>query len=564
MNKNVVQNEDPTLVSLSARAKEPHVKAFERGTLLLSLAVSAASAIICMQIISRIGFTPNTSIIGALIAMSLARMPFACLKKFRSLDRQNLVQTMTSGAGFAAANCTLLSVAIFYAYGDMKLVLPMLLGAGIATLIGMHLVARSFDSELFPATGSWPPGVATAQALIAGDEGGKKGRNLFYGILLGAVGSSQLFAFPSIGMNGLPMAGIGIAFIANVFAMIALAFGLIIRGYFSYIAAWLAPLAAGFGVELPANLGSTYIPHGFMIGAGTISLVQALMVIFKDKRPSAGTTGGEGYTVSSSLLKTTLSGHVVLFALGAALLAVMSGLWGEMSMGSLLLWVIWCTFSATVAPVLVGLSAMHSGWFPGFAVSIIFLSLGIFMDFPPQALILLIGYVASTGPCFADMGYDLKTGWIIRGKGEYPEYELDGRRQQMIAELLGGVVAVIVTGLLMNMHFKLDMVPPVSKVFAATVKAGANPAVLKQLFYASIFGALLQLVGGAKKAIGILFATGLLINNPIYGIGLLIALLIRWPLEKKYKTELEIYGGGLVAGDGIYGFINALIRSIAG
>jgi uncharacterized oligopeptide transporter (OPT) family protein len=56
--------------------KRQHVKALERETLLLSLLVSALSAVICMQIISRIGITPNTSIIGALIAMSLARMPF--------------------------------------------------------------------------------------------------------------------------------------------------------------------------------------------------------------------------------------------------------------------------------------------------------------------------------------------------------------------------------------------------------------------------------------------------------------------------------------------------------
>ena len=66
------------------------------------------------------------------------------------------------------------------------------------------------------------------------------------------------------------------------------------------------------------------------------------------------------------------------------------------------------------------------------------------------------------------------------------------------------------------------------------------------------------------RALGILFATGLLINNPVYGVGLLVALLIRWPLERKFKSELEIYGGGFVAGDGIYGFINALVRSFGG
>ena len=540
-----------------------HVKALEPNTLLLSLLVSALSGIICMQIISRIGITPNTSIIGALIAMTLARVPMESMRKFRSLDRQNLVQTMTSAAGFGAANCTLLSVAIFYSYGDLSLLIPMLLGSGIATLIGMHLVYRLFDSELFPATGTWPPGIATAQALIAGDEGGRKGKHLLMGVFLGAVGSSKfLFTLPALGIAGLPMAGVGIAFIANVYAMIALALGLLIRGYYVHLAPWLSPVLAMVGFENVTNLGKTYLPHGVMIGAGTVSLIQAMMLIFRKKKTGeAAASEVEKFTVSTESVKKSLAVHVVLFGLGAVALALIGGIWAEMPADKLVVWVAWCTFSSIVAPILVGLSAMHSGWFPGFAVSIIFLSIGIFMGFPPHALILLTGYVASTGPCFADMGYDLKTGWMIRGRGEDVAYELDGRRQQVISELIGAFVAVGVTALLMNMHFKLDMVPPVSRVFAATVQAGLHSEILKQLMAASVLGAALQFLGGARKALGILFATGLLIHNPIYGIGLLVALLIRKPLEKKYKPELEIYGGGLVAGDGLYGFVEALIRS---
>lgn len=542
--------------------KKPHVKTFEIETFLVSFIVSVASAIICMQIISRIGFTPNTSIIGALIAMAIARLPFKGMQKFRSLDRQNLVQTMTSGAGFAAANCTLLSVGIFYAAGDMRLIFPMLIGSGIATLIGMHMVYRLFDSEVFPATASWPPGIATAQALIAGDEGGKKGNNLLVAIVIGMIGSSKLFTVSSIGMVGLPMAGIGIAFIANVFAMVALAIGLLIRGYFVHIIPFITPAAEFFGIsDIPANLGSTYIPHGFMIGAGLVSLIQALLVIFKHSGSQIPKGANENFSISNMQVKKTLAIHLALFAVGAAFLACISGLWYDMSLPSILLWLAWCTFSAVVAPILVGLSAMHSGWFPGFAVTVIFLSLGILMGFPTHALILLTGYVASTGPCFADMGFDLKTGWIIRGSGADPAYEMDGRRQQVIAELAGGIIAVIVTAFLMHIHFKLDMLPPISKVFASTVKMELSPTVLKQFLYSAAFGGILQAAGGAKKAIGILFATGLLINNPLYGAGLLVALLIRLPLEKKYKPELEIYGAGFVAGGGLFGFGEAIMKA---
>jgi uncharacterized oligopeptide transporter (OPT) family protein len=313
------------------------------------------------------------------------------------------------------------------------------------------------------------------------------------------------------------------------------------------------------GFELPANLGTTYLPQGVMIGAGAVSLVQALAIIFKQSNSEKSLTESS-FTVSAAGVKKSLVSHLFFFAVGALVLALWSGLTAKMGTGMLILWIAWSTFSAVVAPILVGLSAMHSGWFPGFAVSIIFVIAGIFMGFPPRALILLTGYVASTGPCFADMGYDLKTGWILRGKGANVAYELDGRRQQVIAELVGGALAVVITALLMNMHFKLDMIPPISKVFATTIQAGIQPSIVNHLIGGAVFGALLQFVGGAKKALGILFATGLLINNPIYGVGLLVALLIRWPLQKRYRNELELYGGGFVAGDGIYGFINALVR----
>ena len=104
------------------------------------------------------------------------------------------------------------------------------LGSTIAALLGIYFVYKVYDSELFPAVGSWPPGVATAAALIAGDEGGAKARTLFHGILLGALGTA--LRIKPILPSGLPMAGVGIAFIANPSAMMALGVGLILRGYF--------------------------------------------------------------------------------------------------------------------------------------------------------------------------------------------------------------------------------------------------------------------------------------------------------------------------------------------
>ncbi|NPV69539.1 MAG: peptide transporter [Firmicutes bacterium] len=522
--------------------KRLHVSAFEPATFVVSVAMAALSGAICMQIISKLGITPNTSIIGAVVAMAVARIPLRSFRAFRSLDRQNLVQTMTSAGGFGAANCVLLSVGILYLLGYRNLAVPMAIGSAIGMLVDMLLVWRTYDTPLFPASGPWPPGVATAEAIFAGDEGGKRARRLLEGIVAGVVGS----------YFKLPMAGIGIVFIANIFAMSALGIGLIFRGYSQQL----------FSIDL----GKTYIPHGIMIGAGIVSLIQAANIIIKGYSRKATSTAGagaldEGVTVSARAIPKAFAESGVLFVAGSLVLAVVSGVFASMSAGQIFVWVAWASFSALVSTVLVGMCAMHSGWFPGFAITVIFLTLGVFMNIPAVPLALLTGYVTSTGPCLADLGYDLKTGWLLRGRGKNPAYELEGRKQQFYSELVGAIVAMAVVLLFMDMHFKLDLLPPVSRVFATTIKAGADPKIISQLVMWAIPGAILQAIGGSSKALGILFATGLLIKNPIYGIGVLMAVVVRLIIGTE---PMEVREAGLIAGDGIYGFASALLKTFTG
>lgn len=516
------------------KVEKERISAFEPQTLILGIILAALSAIICMQIIGKVGVTPNTSIIGAIVAMLIARIPIGMFLKFRSLERQNLIQTIVSGAGFSAANCGFLAIGIFFILGETSFIMPMAIGSMIGVVLSIYVVGTIYDSKIFPAEAAWPPGVATAQAIQAGDEGGAKAKRLGQGLLLGAIGS----------YFSLPAAGIGIVFIANIFSMAALGIGLVIRGYSTAIFNGL-------------DLGTTYIPHGVMIGAGLIALLQSVKNIFGSSDNSKDEP--VNYTISDEDTKKNLLKGTILFLIGAILLALISGIVTEMSIGKFILWLFWATFSATAAMLLVGMAAMRSGWFPGFAITTIFMTIGIFFNFPIIPLALLTGYVTSVGPCFADMGYDLKTGWVLRGMGEDREYELYGRKQQVIIEIIGGIVGVLVVVLTMNIYFATDLVPPVSRVFATTVGAGADSELIKTLFIWAIPGAILQFGFGPKKMVGVLFATGLLINNPIYGIGVLAAVLVRL----KFGTEfMEIRDAGLIAGDGLYGFFSALVKAL--
>lgn len=177
--------------------------------------------------------------------------------KFKSVERQNYIQTIVSGAGFSAANCAFVAVAILFVMGEFDAILPMALGCIFGTLISVYTVGALFDSPLFPAKEAWAPGVATAEVLEAGDEGGDKAKRVIQGIVVGILGS----------IVKLPVGAVGIVFIANIVSMLALGIGLLIRGY-------CAPLT-GF------DLGATSIPQGFMVGAGIIALIQSVVSIYQ-------------------------------------------------------------------------------------------------------------------------------------------------------------------------------------------------------------------------------------------------------------------------------------------
>lgn len=160
------------------------------------------------------------------------------------------------------------------------------------------------------------------------------------------------------------------------------------------------------------------------------------------------------------------------FLLGALIVALVGGLYTKMPVGQLIGFVIFAA-AAGLSEMIVGLAAMHTGWFPAFATALIFLLVGLLLGFPPLALAFLVGYTASTGPAFADMAYDLKAGWILRGKGANPAFEMEGRRQQYWAEILGLVTAAAFVLIFYKGYFTAGLFPPVSKVFVATINTGS-------------------------------------------------------------------------------------------
>lgn len=549
--------EDKNLSGLNITAKE-HPKWYEPASLIFATLMCILGAIIGMELIVATGTTPNTSLVGALFAIVFSRIPLSVCKKFRSIHRQNLIQTSISGATFSVANCMLLTIGIPVVMGYPELMVPMLIGCTLATIIDASILYKCFDTPMFPAEGAWPPGVACAETLLAVIEKGKKAFGIIIGMLMGAVGKAA----------GIPMDLLGVSWFGNFWAMMALGIGSIIIGVIKTNAFSFALFGFNFNFVdgifgenfvYSDYISLNYLPHGIMVGAGIVSLIQCGIMLMKK---SDGNTSAAGqFTSSMKNMKGALGIGFGAYAVVAMVLAVVCGLLTDMSIPMFILWVLFAAFAALASELIVGISAMHSGWFPGFATALIFLIVGMMIGFPPLALGILAGYTAATGPCFSDMAYDLKCGYMLRGEGKDPELEKVGRQQQFYAELFGFAVAFVMALLFANKYFDQGMFVAVSNTYKSTIEAGTSMEVAKWLLIWAVPGAVIQWLGGHKQ-IGILFATGLLVGSTINGITILVALLIRYIAVKRNpenEATLTILGAGALAGSALYSFFTATL-----
>ncbi|WP_405696143.1 OPT/YSL family transporter [Streptomyces sp. NBC_01185] len=522
-----------------------HPRVLEPVLLAVLVALAAVGAVIGIDLVSKLGISANTSVVGALVAMLIGRIPLGFLRRMRSVHRQNLAQSAISAATFASANALLTSVAIPYVFGRQDLVWPMLAGSFIGLVVDAWVLYRAFGSRLLPADAPWPPGTAAAETIKAGDRGGRRALILAGGTAVGLAGT----------LLSLPLSAAGVAFLGNVWALMMFGIGLMLRQYSPDL--------------FDTDLGAGFIPHGVMVGAGIVALGQAVHMLVgrrarkkqKEDQESAATRVVTDptveYTVDERALRLALVRGYALFTAGAVVLAVLGGIVGDMSPLGIVGWVLFAAFAALVHELIVGLAAMQSGWFPSFAVTLIFLILGLAMGIPSIPLALLIGYVSATGPAFADMGYDLKAGWLLRRDHRpWDPYEREGRRQQFLAALIGFGVALAVVALAWRSYFGQGLVPPVAKVYADTIRSGlSDPDAVRTMLLWAVPGAAVQLIGGTRRQMGVMLATGLLILTPQACWLVLGALAVRVVYRRlrgpAADEELNLIGAGVIAGSSL-------------
>ena len=218
-------------------------------------------------------------------------------------------------------------------------------------------------------------------------EKGKKAFGIIIGMVMGGVDK----------VAGIPMDLLGVSWFGTFWAMMALGIGSIFIGVIKTNAFSFNFVGNIFGEGFVYSdyISLNYLPHGIMVGADIVSLIQSGIML--TKKSSGDSSAASRFTSGMKNMKGAMGIGFGAYALVAMGLAIVCGLLTEMSIRMFIIWVLFAAFAALASELIVGISTMHSGWFPGFVTALIFLIVGMLIGFPPLALGILAGFTATLG-----------------------------------------------------------------------------------------------------------------------------------------------------------------------
>ena len=197
--------------------------------------------------------------------------------------------------------------------------------------------------------------------------------------------------------------------------------------------------------------------------------------------------------------------------------------------------------------LIVGNTVMQTGFIPAFSLAFVFLVIGLIVELPIKAFGIFAGFTAATGTVLACIGDALKTGYMLHGEGKKMEAERIGRKHQLYVVCLTLLFVILIVFFSYPIYFAQHRIPPVDHVFIATLQSPASLAIMSPWLIGAFFlGWVLQWTKGA----GILFATGLLLNDFLLGWMILIGVWLKLLLGNRMRhSTIVILAAGLISGD---------------
>lgn len=554
------------------------------------------------------GMTVSASIPAAVIAMSLLPLFF---KKVTILEN-NIVQTIaSSGESLAAgiiftipaffiwsASTQLAAVGYTYNVSKFDIFLFSIFGGVLGIL--MMIPLRKYLVDIEHGKLAFPEGTACAEIILAGDEGGTKGKTVFAGIGLGAV--YKLFSgmgkvWPeevnheftrtlkggTIGIAATPaLMGVGYIIgprICGVMMAGATLGYLIIGPLLAYIGSFMPdaivpPGTTPLSLMDSGALRGTYIKYigvgAFALG-GFISLIKSLPAVISSFKHGFKQLVGQERHIKAIRTDKDIPMKYVLGGILATILAIwlMPGI--NIGLIGVFCAVVFGFFFVVVAARIVGIVGSSSSPVSGMTIATLLVTCQLFLAFGISGVegmvaAMTVGAIVCIAVCMSgDIAQDLKTGYLL---GATPW-------KQQLTEFIGLVLPAVamgfflfhlnnVYGFVQSAEHPNPLLAPQANVMAALVQAVMNASLpWTPILIGVMVAAMVELMGLPALPFAIGLYLPLSLSTPLM-VGGLISLIITKmsKTETQSKSRLDrgiLFASGLVAGDALIGVAVALL-----
>ena len=569
--------------------------------IILAVVFGAANAYLGLKV----GMTVSASIPAAVISLGVIRV----IMKKNSILESNMVQTIGSAGESLAAGAIFTMPALFLWAEEGKIAMPGYLEITLIALFG-GILGVLFMIPLRKAliveehgTLPYPEGMACAEVLLAGEEGGSNASTVFAGMGLGAA-----FKFIVDGLKIVP-SDIATPNIKGYAGQIGVEIypALIGVGYIcgpsisSYmfaggIIAWLVliPAVVFFGGSIDfATLGNTglagqtiaevyeangasaiwsnvikYVGAGAIATGGVISLLKSLPLIIKTfagaMKSLKNTSGGTNVRTDRDMKMPVVLGIILIVIILIWLVPSV-----PVSLLGAFLIAIFGFFFATVSSRMVGLIGSSNNPVSGMAIATLLISTFVLKATGNTGMAGMTGAIAIgsiicvIAAIAGDTSQDLKTGFIV---GATPA-------KQQVGELIGVVASGFAIAGVMSLlnkawGFGSAEIPAPQATLMKMIVEGIMDAKLPWVLV--FMGVFLALALEVLRVPVMPFAIGLYL--PIYlSCGIMVGGVIRLFLDKKKEAEAKkkemisngtLYCAGMIAGEGLVGILMAVLAII--
>ena len=569
--------------------------------IILAVVFGAANAYLGLKV----GMTVSASIPAAVISLGVIRV----IMKKNSILESNMVQTIVSAGESLAAGAIFTMPALFLWAEEGKIAMPgyleitlIALFGGILGVLFMIPLRKALIVEehgILP----YPEGMACAEVLLAGEEGGSNASTVFAGMGLGAA-----FKFIVDGLKIVP-SDIATPNIKGYAGQIGVEIypALIGVGYIcgpsisSYmfaggIIAWLVliPAVVFFGGSIDfATLGNTglagqtiaevyeangasaiwsnvikYVGAGAIATGGVISLLKSLPLIIKTfagaMKSLKNTSGGTNVRTDRDLKMPVVLGIILIVIILIWLVPSV-----PVSLLGAFLIAIFGFFFATVSSRMVGLIGSSNNPVSGMAIATLLISTFVLKATGNTGMAGMTGAIAIgsiicvIAAIAGDTSQDLKTGFIV---GATPA-------KQQVGELIGVVASGFAIAGVMSLlnkawGFGSAEIPAPQATLMKMIVEGIMDAKLPWVLV--FMGVFLALALEVLRVPVMPFAIGLYL--PIYlSCGIMVGGVVRLFLDKKKEAEAKkkemisngtLYCAGMIAGEGLVGILMAVLAII--